>query len=103
VLHSRQLGIDALVVMEQYSELDTLLSVAAETGVRPAIGVRAKLTTQHKGHWGSTSGARALFWGRGLLLAVCVGGGRDSLLARSLTLLRFLAALLFGALPLQTS
>lgn len=27
--------------------------------VRPVIGIRAKLTTRHGGHWGSTSGDRA--------------------------------------------
>lgn len=59
VLHCRELGINALVVMEQYAELDTLLAVARRLGVRPGIGVRAKLTTQHRGHWGSTSGALA--------------------------------------------
>jgi len=56
VLHCRELGINAMVVMEQYSELDMLLSVSKRLGVRPAIGIRAKLTTRHNGHWGSTSG-----------------------------------------------
>jgi arginine decarboxylase len=29
--------------------------------VRPSIGIRAKLTTRHAGHWGSTSGDKAKF------------------------------------------
>lgn len=45
-----------MVVMEQYSELEMLLEVSQHMGVRPAIGIRAKLNTQHAGHWGSTSG-----------------------------------------------
>lgn len=61
VLHCRELGINAMVVMEQYSELDTLLNVSKRLGVRPAIGIRAKLTTRHSGHWGSTSGGCS--WG----------------------------------------
>ena len=36
------------------SELDLLLGVAARLGVRPSIGIRAKLTTRHNGHWGGT-------------------------------------------------
>lgn len=56
MLNARELGINAMVVMEQYSELDMLLEVSKRLGVRPAIGIRAKLTTQHRGHWGSTSG-----------------------------------------------
>ncbi|KAI8463251.1 MAG: arginine decarboxylase [Monoraphidium minutum] len=61
VLHCRELGINAMVVMEQYSELGTLLDCAKRLGVRPGIGIRAKLTTQHRGHWGSTSGDKAKF------------------------------------------
>lgn len=45
---------NAMVVMEQYSELELLLSAARRLGVRPSIGIRAKLTTRHNGHWGST-------------------------------------------------
>ncbi len=56
MLHARELGINAMVVMEQFSELGMVLSVAKRLGVRPAIGIRAKLNTQHRGHWGSTSG-----------------------------------------------
>ena len=59
VLHCRELGMNAMVVMEQYSELDMLLEAARRLGVRPSIGIRAKLTTRHNGHWGSTSGDKA--------------------------------------------
>lgn len=41
------------------SELDLLLSAARRLGVRPSIGIRAKLSTRHAGHWGSTSGDKA--------------------------------------------
>lgn len=60
---------NAMVVMEQYSELDLLLAAARRLGVRPSIGIRAKLTTRHNGHWGSTSGDKAKVGGAGLLLA----------------------------------
>ncbi|KAK9830421.1 hypothetical protein WJX72_011676 [[Myrmecia] bisecta] len=61
VLQSRQLGINAVVVLEQYQELDIVLEVSRRLGVRPVLGIRAKLTTKHSGHWGSTSGDRAKF------------------------------------------
>lgn len=35
--------------------------MARRLGVRPGIGIRAKLTTRHGGHWGSTSGDKAKF------------------------------------------
>ena len=50
-----------MVILEQFSELDILLTAAAKLGVEPVLGVRAKLTTRHAGHWGSTSGDRAKF------------------------------------------
>ncbi|KAK9843109.1 hypothetical protein WJX74_007147 [Apatococcus lobatus] len=61
-LRSRQLGINAMIVLEQFSELNTLLMVSKRLGIRPVIGVRAKLHTRNNvGHWGSTSGDRAKF------------------------------------------
>ena len=33
-----------------------VLGVSKRLGVRPVLGIRAKLSTQHGGHWGSTSG-----------------------------------------------
>lgn len=38
-----------------------LLCVCRAMGVRPVVGVRAKLSTRHEGHWGSTSGEKAKF------------------------------------------
>lgn len=64
---------NAMVVMEQYSELDLLLDAARRLGVRPSIGIRAKLTTRHNGHWGSTSGDKAKV-GAGGLAGGCRNG-----------------------------
>ena len=56
VLRCRQLGINAIVILEQFSELDTLLDVASCLRVQPVIGMRAKLTTRHGGHWCEVQG-----------------------------------------------
>ena len=61
ILRSRQLGINAIIILEQIHELETLLIVSKQLGVEPVIGVRARLTTRHGGHWGTTSGDRAKF------------------------------------------
>ena len=53
------------------SELDLLLSAARRLGVRPSIGIRAKLSTRHGGHWGSTSGDKAKVRG---CEAICAAG-----------------------------
>jgi arginine decarboxylase len=61
VLRARQLGINAIVVLEQASELDLILKASTNVGVPPVIGIRAKLSTRHEGHWGPTSGDKAKF------------------------------------------
>ena len=61
ILRCRQIGINAIIILEQIHELDTLLAVSKKLGIEPVIGVRARLTTRHEGHWGTTSGDRAKF------------------------------------------
>ncbi|GBF89380.1 arginine decarboxylase [Raphidocelis subcapitata] len=89
VLHCRELGINAFVVLEQYGELATLLAVSERLGVRPAIGLRAKLTTQHKGHWGSTSGDKAKFGLRAREVVAVVNQLADADMLDCLQLLHF--------------
>ncbi|GAB4817650.1 hypothetical protein N2152v2_004696 [Parachlorella kessleri] len=89
VLHARELGINAMVVMEQFSELGMVLSVAKRLGVRPAIGIRAKLNTQHRGHWGSTSGDRAKFGLRAREIVAVVRQLREEGLLDCLQLLHY--------------
>ena len=38
MLRCRQLGINAIVILEQFGELEVLLDVAARLGVAPIIG-----------------------------------------------------------------
>eukprot|EP00850_Spirogloea_muscicola_P018634 SM000173S03003 [mRNA] locus=s173:178521:182384:+ [translate_table: standard] len=61
VLLARQLGIHGVLVLEQMKELDLVLDVARRLGIRPVVGVRAKLSTRHNGHWGDTSGDQGKF------------------------------------------
>ncbi|KIZ00017.1 arginine decarboxylase [Monoraphidium neglectum] len=89
VLHCRELGINALVVMEQYAELGMLLDASARLGVKPGIGIRAKLTTQHRGHWGSTSGDKAKFGLKAREIVAVVNRLRKDKLLDCLQLLHF--------------
>eukprot|EP00850_Spirogloea_muscicola_P006747 SM000032S12131 [mRNA] locus=s32:612951:616829:- [translate_table: standard] len=61
VLLARQLGINGVLVLEQMKELDLVLDVARRLGIRPVVGLRAKLSTRHNGHWGDTSGDQGKF------------------------------------------
>eukprot|EP00898_Chlorokybus_atmophyticus_P004047 jgi/Chlat1/4643/Chrsp3S05601 len=61
VLLSRQLGVNAVIVLEQAEELPIVLKVSKRLNVAPVLGVRAKLGIRHSGYWGSTSGDTAKF------------------------------------------
>ncbi|KAL6526050.1 Arginine decarboxylase 1B, chloroplastic [Orobanche hederae] len=60
-LVARKLHLNTVIVLEQEEELDIVINVSKKLGVRPVIGVRAKLRTKHSGHFGSTSGEKGKF------------------------------------------
>ncbi|KAH6789418.1 arginine decarboxylase 2 [Perilla frutescens var. frutescens] len=60
-LVARKLHLNTVIVLEQEEELDTVIDVSKKLGVRPVIGLRAKLRTKHSGHFGSTSGEKGKF------------------------------------------
>ncbi|GFP85943.1 arginine decarboxylase [Phtheirospermum japonicum] len=60
-LVARKLHLNTVIVLEQEEELDIVIDVSKKLGVRPVIGVRAKLRTKHSGHFGSTSGEKGKF------------------------------------------
>ncbi|PIN12738.1 Arginine decarboxylase [Handroanthus impetiginosus] len=60
-LVARKLHLNTVIVLEQEEELDIVIDVSKKLGVRPVIGIRAKLRTKHSGHFGSTSGEKGKF------------------------------------------
>jgi arginine decarboxylase len=60
-LMGQKLGHDVLIVVEKISEVETVLSVAAEMNVVPGIGVRVKLSTAGAGRWQHSAGERSKF------------------------------------------
>ena len=50
-----------VLVLEKVSELDRILSVAKERGVRPLLGMRAKLYARGSGKWAKSGGEAAKF------------------------------------------
>ena len=60
-LMGQKLGHQIFIVMEQVSEVEVLLKVAAELGVRPNIGVRIKLFAEGAGRWAGSGGERSKF------------------------------------------
>lgn len=60
-LQAHRLGFNVHFVLEMPGELDMLLERAALLGVRPNIGVRAKLAFKASGHWTDSGGERSTF------------------------------------------
>jgi len=60
-LRARQIGRETIIVIEKLAEVDSILEVAHRTGIRPVLGVRAKLSNPGKGKWQLSAGDRAKF------------------------------------------
>ncbi len=88
-LLSRKLGRDTLIVIEKPSEVDRVLSVSADLGIEPVIGVRAKLSRPGRGRWKTSSGDRAKFGLTALQIANVVERLREAGKLDCLQLLHF--------------
>src|SRR5882757_8155736 len=60
-LLGRKLGKKIILVVEQLAELDDIIRISQETGVKPMIGFRAKLQTRGEGKWAMSTGDNAKF------------------------------------------
>lgn len=58
---AHRFGRTVLPVIEKASELDMVLKIAAEVGVRPRFGMRVKLATRGSGRWQASGGYRSKF------------------------------------------
>ncbi|HEY3235976.1 MAG TPA: biosynthetic arginine decarboxylase, partial [Polyangiaceae bacterium] len=50
-----------IVVLERIEEVDVVIRASEKLGIRPLLGVRAKLTTKGVGRWAQSTGDRAKF------------------------------------------
>jgi arginine decarboxylase len=60
-LLAQRFGKTIIVVLERPEELDFALAAAQKTGIRPTLGVRAKLSSRGVGRWKDSAGDRAKF------------------------------------------
>ncbi len=58
---AQKLGQTPIIVLEQVEEVDLVIEASRQLGIKPIVGVRAKLSTQGMGRWGTSSGDRAKF------------------------------------------
>ncbi len=60
-LLARKLGRDAIIVIDRFRELETVLRVADRLQITPRIGVRARLDARASGKWTESSGIGSKF------------------------------------------
>jgi arginine decarboxylase len=84
-----QSGKRVVIVVEKLNELKMLLRVAAEVGVCPFVGLRAKLYTRGSGKWASSGGDSAKFGLTTSEIIQCVRLLREHKMEDKLKLLHF--------------
>ncbi|MBL8858036.1 MAG: biosynthetic arginine decarboxylase [Planctomycetes bacterium] len=60
-LLATKLGITPILVVEKYSEIETILSVSRRLDIRPSLGIRSKLSGKGAGRWQESGGDRSKF------------------------------------------
>jgi arginine decarboxylase len=60
-LLASKLGLHVILVVEKFSELALIAEVAEKTGIKPSLGVRARLSARGAGHWEASGGDRSKF------------------------------------------
>ncbi|MEG4327805.1 biosynthetic arginine decarboxylase, partial [Microcoleus sp. herbarium5] len=58
---AQRLGQTSVIVLEQIEEVEVAIAASKALGIKPILGVRAKLTTKGVGRWGGSTGDRAKF------------------------------------------
>ena len=58
---AQKIGRQIIPVVEKYTELGLIQKYADKIGVRPTIGIRAKLASRGSGRWKSSGGYRSKF------------------------------------------
>ncbi|MFT4540115.1 MAG: arginine decarboxylase [Planctomycetota bacterium] len=88
-LLASKVSIRPVLVIEKYSELETILRASRVLGIRPTIGVRTKLNTEGTGRWQSSTGDRSKFGLTAAELVATIDRLRDLEMLDCLTLLHF--------------
>jgi arginine decarboxylase len=60
-LLAQRLGRRPVIVIDRFHELDLVIKAAAELGIKPHIGVRARLSTKGAGKWVESTGDKSKF------------------------------------------
>jgi arginine decarboxylase len=60
-LLAQRLGRTPIIVVDRFHEIDLILKTSRELGIRPRLGIRARLNTKGAGRWVESTGDRSKF------------------------------------------
>jgi len=60
-LLAQRLGRTPIIVVDRFNEIDLILKTSRELGIRPHLGIRARLNTKGAGRWVESTGDRSKF------------------------------------------
>ena len=60
-LLAQRLGRTPVIVIDRFREIDLIVKTASELGIRPHVGIRARLSTRGAGKWTESTGDRSKF------------------------------------------
>ncbi|NNL86617.1 MAG: biosynthetic arginine decarboxylase [Myxococcales bacterium] len=60
-LLAQRLGRHPIIVIDRFPEVELVVKCAAELGIRPHLGIRARLSARGAGRWEASTGARSKF------------------------------------------
>lgn len=88
-LLAQRLGQTPIVVIEKLNEVELIIQASKKLGIKPLVGVRAKLTARGIGRWGDSAGDRAKFGLSAAEIMAVVDRLKEENMLDSLQLLHF--------------
>jgi arginine decarboxylase len=88
-LLAQRIGRTPIIVVDRFREVDLIIRTARELGIRPHIGVRARLTTKGAGKWIESTGDRSKFGLTAVEIVEAVERLREAEMLDCLELLHF--------------
>ena len=88
-LDAQRMGLRPYLVLDRFDELEIIIDAGRRLGLKPRIGIRAKLSTKGAGRWKSSTGDRSKFGLSAREMVKAVERLRDANLLDCLELLHF--------------
>ena len=61
ILYANKIGYDITIVVEKLFELEKIIAMSEQTGIKPKLGIRVKLSSKGTGKWATSGGNDAKF------------------------------------------